>query len=89
MSLIEKRVSVEEAISRRRSIRHFSRKQLPMGAVSQILWVAQGITDSAAGFRASPSAGALYPLELYLVVRKDGVEGLHEGVYHYEPGGAG
>ena len=81
------KVSVEEAIARRRSVRHFSRKPLSLGAISQILWAAQGITDEDSGFRAAPSAGALYPLELYLVVRKDGVEGLPEGVYHYEPKG--
>lgn len=81
------KISVEEAIARRRSVRSFSRKQLSLGALSQILWAAQGITDLDAGFRAAPSAGALYPLELYVVARKDGVEGLPEGVYHYEPRG--
>jgi SagB-type dehydrogenase family enzyme len=83
------KMSVEEAIVRRRSVRDFSREPLPLGALSQILWAAQGITDSDAGFRAAPSAGALYPLELYVVVRKEGVEGLPEGVYHYEPKGHG
>jgi SagB-type dehydrogenase family enzyme len=80
-------MSVEEAVSRRRSIRHFGPKSLSLGALSQLLWVAQGITDSDGVFRAVPSAGALYPLELYVVVRKDGVVGLPEGVYHYEPQG--
>jgi SagB-type dehydrogenase family enzyme len=81
------KMSVEEAIAHRRSIRHFKRMPLPLGALSQILWVAQGITDGDAGFRAAPSAGALYPLELYVVVRRDGVEGFPEGLYHYEPRG--
>jgi SagB-type dehydrogenase family enzyme len=79
------KMSVEEAIAHRRSIRHFRRMPLPLSALSQILWAAQGITDRDAGFRAAPSAGALYPLELYVVARKDGVEGLPEGLYHYEP----
>ncbi len=83
------KVSVEEAIARRRSVRHYSRKPLTLDALSQILWAAQGVTDSESGFRAAPSAGALYPLELYIVVRKGGIEGLPEGVYHYEPEGHG
>ena len=83
------KVSVEEALARRRSIRHFRRKPLSLGAISQILWAAQGITGLETGFRTAPSAGALYPLELYLVARKDGVDGLPEGVYHYEPRGHG
>jgi SagB-type dehydrogenase family enzyme len=81
------KVSVEEAIARRRSVRHLGQKPLSLGALSQILWAAQGLTDSEAGFRAAPSAGALYPLELYVVARKDGVEGLPEGVDHYESRG--
>jgi SagB-type dehydrogenase family enzyme len=81
------KMSVEEAIARRRSVRHFSQKPLSLGALSQILWATQGITGSDAGFRAAPSAGALYPLELYVVARKNGVVGLPEGVYHYESRG--
>jgi SagB-type dehydrogenase family enzyme len=85
--ILRGKVSVEEAIERRRSVRHFSQKPLSLGALSQILWAAQGITNSDSGFRAAPSAGALYPLELYVVARKDGVEDLPEGAYHYEARG--
>ena len=77
-------MSLEEAILKRRSRRDFGDSPLTLGEVSQILWAGQGITD-AAGLRAAPSAGALYPLDLYLVVGKQGVEGLEEGAYHYLP----
>ena len=77
-------MSLEEAILKRRSRRDFGDSPLTLREVSQILWAGQGITD-AAGLRAAPSAGALYPLDLYLVVGKQGVEGLGEGVYHYLP----
>lgn len=80
-------MSVEEAISRRRSVRKYTEEPLSLGALSQLLWAAQGITDSNQGLRAAPSAGALYPLEVYVAVRKGGVDGLSEGVYHYEPDG--
>jgi len=59
-------VSVEQAIWQRRSCRRFRREALPLEQVSQILWAAQGITRPP-DFRAAPSAGACYPLELYLV----------------------
>jgi len=74
-------------LARRRSIRHYSLKPLSLGSLSQILWAAQGVTEMDGGFRTAPSAGALYPLEVYVVVRKDGVEDLPEGVYHYRPKG--
>jgi SagB-type dehydrogenase family enzyme len=77
-------MTLEEAILKRRSRRDLKDSPLTLGEVSQILWAAQGITDRA-GLRAAPSAGALYPLDLYLVVGKRGVEGLGEGVYHYVP----
>ncbi len=76
-------VSLEETIKKRRSRRSFLAKPLTLEQVSQLLWAAQGITDERAGFRASPSGGACYPLDLYLVVGKNGVEGLEDGVYHY------
>jgi SagB-type dehydrogenase family enzyme len=77
-------MSLEEAILKRRSRRDFKDSPLTLGEVSQILWAAQGITDRA-GLRAAPSAGALFPLDLYLVVGERGVEELEEGVYHYLP----
>lgn len=78
-------VSVEEAISRRRSIRSYADKPLSIFHISQLLWAAQGITDPARGFRAAPSAGATYPLEVYVVVGVGGVVGLKAGVYKYDP----
>ncbi len=71
-------VSLEEALARRRSLRSFSDQRLTLAELGQLLWAAQGIT-SPAGLRAAPSAGALYPLEIYAVTP--------EGVYHYRPQG--
>lgn len=76
-------VSLEETIKRRRSRRSFLATSLTLEQVSQLLWAAQGITDERTGFRASPSGGASYPLDLYLVVGKNSVAGLEAGVYHY------
>jgi SagB-type dehydrogenase family enzyme len=58
-----------------------------MAQLSQLLWAAQGITDEKRGFRAAPSGGALYPLDLYAVVGEGGVEGIAPGVYRYHPVG--
>ncbi len=77
-------MTLEEAILKRRSRRDFKDPPLTLEEFSQILWAAQGITDRT-GLRAAPSAGALYPLDLYLVVGRQGVEGLGEAVYHYLP----
>lgn len=82
---LKSEVSVEEAIHRRRSIREYAEKPLNIKELSNILWAAQGITDPLNKFRSSPSAGATYPLEIYVAVKKDGVEGLLEGVYRYNP----
>jgi len=78
-------VSVEEAISKRRSRRSFSPKELGMSQVSQLLWSGQGITDPLGVKRAAPSAGATYPCTLLLVVGEGGVKGLDAGVYEYIP----
>lgn len=73
-------VAVEAALAQRHSVRVFAPRPLTLTEVSQLLWSAQGITHE--GFkRAAPSAGALYPLELYLVA--GAVEELEPGVYLY------
>jgi len=78
-------VSIEEAILVRRSIREYADKPLTLKQLSQILWAAQGITERRWGFRTAPSAGATYPLEVYVVVKGGGVEDLDPGIYHYLP----
>jgi SagB-type dehydrogenase family enzyme len=82
---LEGKMSVEEALARRRSRRVFKDYSLTIEQVSQLLWSAQGITEERNGLRTAPSAGALYPLDIYLVVGKDKVEDLKVGVYHYNP----
>lgn len=71
-------ITLEEVIKIRRSIREFNAKPLTESEIGQLLWAAQGITHSA-GLRTAPSAGALYPLEVYVATG--------EGVFHYEPQG--
>lgn len=71
------KISLEEAIQRRRSVRNFKNQKLNIQEISQILWAAQGITDEKRGFRAAPSAGALYPMELFIATE--------EGIFHYDP----
>ena len=72
-----------EAIAGRRSFREFKNKPVDLKTVSQLLWAGQGITRRAFDFelRAAPSAGALYPMETYLVSHH--VESLDQGLYHY------
>ena len=80
-------VSIEQALLRRSSVRHYTDEPLTLAEVSQILWAVQGITirpDGRKG-RTAPSAGALYPLEVYLTVKN--VDGLDSGVYHFIPEG--
>jgi len=78
-------MSVEQAIQNRRSVRKYSNQSLNLADVSQLLWAGQGITDTQRKLRAAPSAGQVYPLELYIVVGIGGVSGLNEGLYHYVP----
>jgi len=78
-------MSVEEAIGRRRSVRKYMRRPITLDQLSQVLWAAQGITDTQNGYRAVPSPGAKYALELYVFIREGGVTELPAGLYHYEP----
>ena len=69
-----------ETVERRRSVRRYVNRPVSSRELSQLLWVSYGMTGRAEG-RASPSAGACYPLEVYPCVRS--VEGFDPGVYHY------
>lgn len=77
------KMTLEDALQKRRSERAYLDQALNLKDIAQILWAAQGVTESSWGGRTVPSAGALYPIEIYLVVRK--VEKLEPGVYHYLP----
>ena len=79
----DSRSSVESTLLERRSIRTYSDEPLTLAEISQLLWAAQGVTHHR-DFRTAPSAGALYPLEIYIVAGK--VKGLATGIYKYKPG---
>jgi SagB-type dehydrogenase family enzyme len=80
-------VSVEEALKARRTHRSFQSRPLTLKKFSQILWAAYGVTAQHYGsfLKTAPSAGALYPLDIYGVVGEGGVETLSPGVYHFRP----
>lgn len=74
-------LSLNEALAHRRSVREFAPGSLTLAEVSWLVWAAQGVT--APEGRTAPSAGATYPLEVYVVAGE--VEGLADGVYRYRP----
>lgn len=74
-------MSLEEALAQRRSVREFVPGALTLAEISRLVWAAQGITGP--GHRTAPSAGATYPLEVYLVTGD--VKNLSAGVYRYRP----
>jgi SagB-type dehydrogenase family enzyme len=92
---LDGRCSVEKALAERKSVREFSDEPMSLVALSQLLWAAQGVTRKMdkpdwwtgtawqGGMRTAPSAGALYPLEVYVVAGN--VEGLNPGIYKYKP----
>jgi SagB-type dehydrogenase family enzyme len=83
--------ALNRVIEARRTIRTYSEEPVPLDDVMALLWAAQGVTLSpeeadrvdGQGLRASPSAGATYPLETYLLAVR--VDGLTPGLYHYRP----
>ena len=81
----EGRFSLEKAINDRRTVRSFTSQPIALEQFSQLLWAAQGVTGGRGLKRTAPSAGALYPMDIYAVVGTNGIEGLKAGVYHYEP----
>lgn len=69
-------MTLDEALASRRSVRGFTPEPLDAQVIGHLLWAAQGITSTDGG-RTAPSAGALYPLELYIAK--------NDGVSHYRP----
>jgi SagB-type dehydrogenase family enzyme len=76
-------MTLDETLRRRRSVREFRAKGLSLGQVGYLLWAVTGIqrTEEGHEFRPAPSAGALYPIETYLVANE--VRDLESGLYHY------
>ncbi|MFA5553176.1 MAG: DJ-1/PfpI family protein [Phycisphaerae bacterium] len=70
-------MSLEETLAKRRSVRNFSDQKLDSSQISQLAWSAQGVTDFNRGFRTAPSAGAIFPMQLFLATS--------EGLFTYEP----
>ncbi len=70
-------VSFEEALTKRRSIRLFTNKPLEFEQIGQLAWAGQGITEKQRGLRTAPSAGEIYPIELYFATE--------EGLFVYRP----
>ena len=78
-------VSLEKTIKNRRTARSYASTPLTLEQFGQMLWAAQGIIDDRGFRRSVPSAGALYPMDIYAVMGENSVAGLTAGIYHYEP----
>jgi SagB-type dehydrogenase family enzyme len=86
--------AIEKALLNRRSVRRYSASAMTLKELAQLLWACQGISkeenwqlgnkDMQTNYRTAPSAGALYPLEVYAMINR--VEGMEPGLYHYHPG---
>ena len=74
----ESDMSLEETLALRRSVRRFTNEELSIEEIAQLLWAAQGVTRDW-GARTAPSAGALYPLEVYVATP--------QALLHYLPTG--
>jgi len=76
-------LSLEAALNMRRSVRNYGDRPLRIQEVAQLLWAAQGVTEPRRGLRSAPSAGATFPLEIF--VAAGNVSGLAAGLYRYRP----
>jgi SagB-type dehydrogenase family enzyme len=76
-------VTLDEALNHRRSVRRFRPEPVGLSQLGYLLWASTGIqrTEQGYEFRTAPSAGALYPIETYIV--SNNVRDLEPGVYHY------
>jgi SagB-type dehydrogenase family enzyme len=76
-------IPLSDALRKRRSVRSYAKKPISREELSFLLWASTGIQRTEGGheFRTAPSAGALYPIETYLMINR--VDGLEQGIYHY------
>jgi SagB-type dehydrogenase family enzyme len=76
-------MSLDQALKQRKSIREFQPKPISKGRLSYLLWASTGLqlVEDGYGFRTAPSAGALYPIETYLIINN--VKTIEAGLYHY------
>ena len=76
-------MSLDRTLKQRKSVRDFQQQPISKDQLSYLLWASTGIQRIEDGyeFRTVPSAGALYPIETYVVVND--VRKLEAGVYHY------
>ncbi len=70
-------LTFEAALAKRRSVRQFSSQALKRTQIGQLAWAGQGITDKQRGLRTAPSAGSVYPIELFIAT--------NEGLFIYRP----
>jgi SagB-type dehydrogenase family enzyme len=82
--MLDGELSVEGALAERRSVRTYSERQPTRAELGQLLWAAQGVNGSLRE-RTNASAGALFPLDLFVVVGR--IDGVGQGLYHYRPDG--
>ena len=77
------KIPLFEILKNRKSVRNFSTKPISIDQLSYLLWTTTGINRKEYNFeyRTAPSAGALYPIETYLIINN--VEEISEGIYHY------
>lgn len=80
---VDTRQPLAQLLAARRTVRDFATAPIELGALATLLWAAQGLTAQD-GLRTAPSAGALYPLEIYAVTG-DRVRNLPAGMYRYQP----
>ena len=81
------KMSVEAGMLKKKSVRHYSKEPLTLEQISQLLWAANGVlpVDAMSGATAKtvPSAGGIYPLEIFLLTGNQTVKGLPAGVFQY------
>jgi SagB-type dehydrogenase family enzyme len=86
---LDGRMSLEKVLAMRRSVREYSSEPLTLSELSQLLWATYGVTEPKHGFKTTPSAGATFPLVIYVVVKPNSVRTnsgfLDAGSYRYDP----